>query len=804
MQQLHRSRRSATTHRRPIPTYHADPETGLSSAQVDARMSRGWGNTPGDPPTKRSRTIIRENLLTFFNLIFVTLAVLLVIAGSYKNMLFLVIAGANAAIGIVQQFRAKRAVDQLSLVAERAVSVVRDGALIPVRACALVRDDIVELSLGDQVCADGILRSGELQINESLLTGEADAIVKHPGDRLLSGSFVVAGRGRFQLTQVGADAYAVRLTRAAKEHPVAAPSEMTLALNRLIRWVGIALIPIGLILFWRQYAISGRDYATAVEATVAALIGMIPEGLYLLTSVALAVSALRLARRQVLVQDLNCIETLARVDVLCVDKTGTITEDRLEVTGLTPLPAAAKLPWLPETILGAIYSDIPPENETARALAERFSPRDDAWPCLRRIPFNSQAKWSAAVFDQGTFLVGAPEFILGRHYDELRPMAESLSRQGQRILLLAQYDGSPELGGTLTPEHIQPLALIAMGNRVRPSAPETFRYFAREGVSVRVISGDDPLTVSAVAQRAGIPHADQYINATTLTTDEDIAHAVSCYTVFGRVSPEMKKRLIQALKAQGHTVAMTGDGVNDVLALKEADCSIAMASGAQAASQVSKLVLLDSDFSAMPGVVAEGRRVINNIQRSASLFLVKNIFSFFLAMISLFATFPYPVFPIHLSMISGLTIGVPSFFLALEPNTERVRGAFLPSVFRRAFPGGLTNLTAIVLAVWCFGRFSLPTEQLHTVTAALMTLTGLMFLAVVCQPFSRGRIIVWSLMALACGFCFTFLGRLFEFVPLGTGAMLVLLGVGAVIPVLLVLLRRLFDLGHRLYQRHKG
>ncbi len=786
-----RSRRIPAAVPTPLAPLTVDPLQGLNQEQVDERVRSGWCNDPGESPSKSIWQIIRENLLTFFNFIFLALAALLVIAGSYRNMLFLVIAAANAAIGTIQQLRAKRTIDKLSLVAERPVPVIRSGVLSAIRSHELVRDDIVELSRGDQVCADGILRSGELQVNESLLTGEADAIRKRPGDRLLSGSFVVSGRGRFQLTQVGSDAYAARLAREAKRNPQAAPSEMTRALDRLIRWVGIGLLPIGMILFCRQYTMEGGNYTTAVEATVAALIGMIPEGLYLLTSVALALSAMRLARERVLVQDLKCIETLARVDVLCVDKTGTITEDRLQVDDLIPLPPAETLPWRPEDILSAIYTGTQPENDTARALTQRFS-GGPSWPCLGRVAFNSQAKWSAAIFAQGAFLVGAPEFILGCHYGQLRQQVERHSAQGYRMLLLAQYDGIPELGGDLTPDRVKPLALICLGDCIRPSAPETFRYFAREGVCVRVISGDDPLTVSVVAGQAGIENPEKYINATTLETDEDVARAVETYTVFGRVTPEMKKRLIQALKARGHTVAMTGDGVNDVLALKEADCGIAMASGAQAASQVSKLVLMNDDFSAMPGVVAEGRRVINNIQRSAALFLVKNIFSFFLAMIALFATFPYPVFPIHLSMISGLTIGVPSFFLALEPNTERIRGSFLPGVLRRALPGGLADLVAVLLAVWCFDRFSLPGGQLHTVTAVLMTYTGLLVLAMICRPFSRRRGLVWGLMALSCCFCFAFLGRLFAFAPLGAGAVLVVLGAGAVIPVVLLLLRHFF------------
>lgn len=799
------ARKKQKTHepipRVPLPVIDTDPELGLTQSQVMVRMESGWSNDPGEPPSKTEGQIVKENTVTFFNLIFLILAALLVVAGSYKNMMFLVIAIANTAIGTFQEIRSKRTVDKLTLVAEKPVKTLREGVFLGIRPNLLVRDDIIELAAGDQICADGVVRTGELQVNESLITGEADAIIKGPGDELKSGSFVVAGRGRAQLTQVGPDAYAAKLSVAAKENVHATQSEMMRSLDALIRVVGFALIPVGCILFYRQYAMLSMNFQTSVETTVAALIGMIPEGLYLLTSVAMAVSAMKLAQQKVLVQDMNCIETLARVDVLCVDKTGTITESKMEVQDVVPLDPETDSPEYLEALLAALYTGTEPENDTGRAMAEAFA-RDRAWSCTGRIPFNSQTKWSAAQFGkEGWFAVGAPEFILGEKYETIRASVDPWSSLGCRVLLVAAYEGQPEANVALTPASVRPMALVVLSNRIRASAPATFHYFAQEGVSIRVISGDNPMTVSEVARRAGIAGAERYVDASTLRTEEDFARAARDYIVFGRVTPDNKKKLIQALKKAGHTVAMTGDGVNDVLALREADCGIAMASGSQAASQVAQLVLLKSDFAAMPSVVGEGRRVINNIQRAAALFLVKNIFSFLLALISMFATFPYPIMPLHLSMISGLTIGVPSFFLALEGNRERVKGRFMTGVLRKAFPGGLTNLIVVLMGVGFLLVFDLPIEQLYTVSAALMSLTGLLVLYQVCKPFTRQRQVLWALMAAACTFCFFFLSDLFEFVRLDLEMIIVLAAVFLMTPTVFFGLQRIFDWGDILYDK---
>ena len=781
--------------RQPVEEKAPDPQQGLTSGEAQLRLSCGWGNKVTDKATRTEGQIILQNSITFFNLVFIVLAVFLLLAdSSVKNMTFLVVVIVNTVIGCVQEIRAKRAVDKLTLVAAQTLQTIRDGISVPVRSDLLVRDDIVEFSSGDQICADGVLRIGTLQVNESLITGEADAIVKNPGDTLRSGSFVVAGRGRAQLTAVGDDAFAARLAAEAKADPKAAKSEMMRSLDKLIRVVGIALIPLGCVLFHQEYRVLQLGLQKSAEATVAALVGMIPEGLYLLTSIAMAASALKLTRQRVLVQDMNCIETLARVDVLCVDKTGTITEPVMEVENILPL--TEDTPEYLEAVMTAMYGSTEQENDTGRALQEMFRGQSP-WECTQYMPFTSETKWSCSVFrETGAFMTGAPEFIMGSRYGELEQTVSNWSSQGYRVLLVARYEGIPS-AGALVPTQVTPLALVLLTNRIRPEAPETFAYFARQGVRIKVISGDNPVTVSNVAIRAGIAGGEKYTDAGNLETEEDFLRAVEEYTVFGRVTPEKKRALIRALKKQRHTVAMTGDGVNDVLAMKEADCAIAMASGAQAASQVARLVLLDSDFSAMPGIVGEGRRVINNIQRAATLFLVKNIFSLALSLISLFTNWPYPFAPLHLTMISALTIGVPSFFLAMEPNYERVQGRFLAGVLRRAFPGGLTNIFVILAAQAFMDVFDLPLAQISTVCTAILAVVGLLVLFQVCKPFDKFRRLIWGAMTLALLGCFTLLGSLFELRTGDVETQLVMATLLIMTPTVFFAMQRVFDWGDK-------
>lgn len=785
--------KEALPRQRIIPVVNPDPNEGLSPQQLKERQDNGLTNATPNSNTKSQSQIIKENVFTFFNLIFLVLGAALFLVGSFKNTMFLLVAAANTGIGIFQELRAKRAVDKLTLVSAGHVAVIRSGERFPVRTDRLVRDDIVEFVAGDQICADAVVCSGQMQVNESLLTGEADAVLKNIGDELKSGSFVVSGKCRARLTHVGAESYAAKLAAEARRNVRSTKSEMMQSLTRLITVVGIVLVPLGILLFlWHFLPIfQGLPLRESVEATVPALVGMIPEGLYLLTSVAIAVSCIKLSGQHVLVQDMNCIETLAHADVLCVDKTGTITEAKMEVTDIFPLDSERFSYETIEEILAAFYGGEEPDNETARAMTAQFA-RPSTWSALRRIPFSSSTKWAAADFgENGRYLVGAPEFLLGERYDTVRENAEAWSARGCRTLLLAAYDS--ELEDTLRHELVTPIALIYLTNRLRPDARETFRYFAEQGVSVRVISGDNPLTVSEVAVSAGIENAERYVDARTLTTPHDYDDAVRKYTVFGRVTPEQKRYLVGALKKQGHTVAMTGDGVNDVLALKDADCGIAMASGSQAASQVAQIVLLKSQFSDMPAIVAEGRRVINNIQRASVLFLVKNIFSFVFTILVMVIGVSYPLQAIQLSLISTLTIGIPSFFLALEPNYSRVEGRFMRNVIRRSLPGGLTNVVLVLLAsAFCF-TFGIPESSLNTLAVWSLSTVGLLTLYHISKPFTRLRMAVLTTVSLAMLFCLTVIPSFFELPSLNSKSLLTLIMLMLACPTVMNFFLRVFD-----------
>lgn len=780
--------------------------TGLSSAEVAARQQQGKTNRPPKSPTKTVGQIVRDNVCSYFNLVFVVLACMLASVGSWLNMGFLGVVFWNTLIGVVQQLRAKKTIDQLTLVSARKVRCLRDGTWTSCLSEDLVQDDVVAFGAGDQIIADAVVLEGSVQVNESLITGEARAVPKAPGGELRSGSFLMAGHCTARLTRVGAESYANRLTAAAQAdgHKVA-KGEMMRSLDKLIQAIGLGLIPVGAALFWKQHWVMAMDLRSSVESMVAALIGMIPEGLYLLTSVALAIGMLRLARRRVLTQDMNCIETLARVDVLCVDKTGTITESVMEADAPIPL-ADGPL----EDILHSYYGAEEPDNDTGRALKARFGQGSGGWPVTGQIPFNTAYKYSAKSFGtHGVYVVGAPNVVAGTRSGEFRSQLTPLLAQGRRVLLLARYDGSlPDPPETLDPERLTFLALLPLQNRIRSSAPKTFAYFAEQGVAIKVISGDDPQAVSHVAAQAGIAGAQRWVDAATLPDDQALAQAAADCTVFGRVTPEQKRKLVHALQKQGHTVAMTGDGVNDVLALKDADCGIAMASGAQAASQVAQLVLLDSDFAALPNVVAEGRRVINNIQRSASLFLVKNIFSLLLSLVTLCLPLAYPFQPLQLSLISAVTIGLPSFVLALEPNYELVRGKFMHNVLHAALPGGLTDFLLVFCAQGFAYAFDLSADALGTISTLLVLETGLIVLFGVCHPFTPVRWALWgSCTILGLGGAVLFAPWL-ELIPLDLGATLVLAVLAAlVLPVLHTVtgvVDRLWEAGRRLLREKKS
>ena len=745
-----------------MPSYH-----GLTAAEVETRRAAGQTNQPPRSQTKTTGEIVRDNICTYFNLVFLVLAVMLALVGSWLNMGFLGIVFWNTLIGIVQQLRAKKTIDELTLVSARRVRCLRDGQWCEVLSDDLVRDDVVEFGAGDQIVADAVVLGGSAQANESLITGEARAVPKEAGGELRSGSFLMAGRCTARLTHVGADSYASKLTAEAQAngHRVAR-GEMMRSLDRLIKFIGIALIPIGAVLIWKQHWVLELTMKETVNATVAALIGMIPEGLYLLTSVALAVSMMRLARRRVLTRDMNCIETLARVDTLCVDKTGTITESAMQADD--PLPLAENAPL--DEILHAFYAGEQPDNDTGRALTDRFGQGGAGWLAVRTVPFNTAYKYSAKDFGaQGCYVVGAPDILAGTRAGELTDALSPLLAQGRRVLLLAKYNAAlPDPPAALDAAQLEFLALLPLQNRIRENAPKTFRFFAEQGVDVKVISGDDPQAVSHVAAGAGIAGAEHWVDAATLRSENELAEAAERCTVFGRVTPEQKRQLVHALQKRGHTVAMTGDGVNDVLALKDADCGIAMASGAQAASQVAQLVLLDSDFAALPSVVAEGRRVINNIQRAAALYLVKNIFSFLLSLFSVVLMITYPMEPSQISLISMFTIGVPGFFLAFQPNKERIQGHFLSNVFLKALPAGLTDVL-MVGALVVFGKsFDVNTTDISTAATMLLLIVGFIILFNICKPVNIFRGVVWGGCLTGCILCIIFLPKLFAITGMST------------------------------------
>ena len=791
-----REERTARSSREPERIF-PDPKTGLTAAQAAELLEQGLGNEAVASNAKTTGQIIRENTLTFFNLVFVVLAVMLVISGHFRDMMFLGIAVVNSVIGIIQQLRSRATLEKLTLLSESRVKVVRDGQLGTVPVHRLVREDIVELGAGDQIPADGPVMSGQVTVNEALITGEADPIIKDVGDELLSGSFVVSGKCRARLDRVGSASYASRLSLEAKADQGVGRSEMMKSLDKLIRFIGFALIPIGAALFYNEIAVQGNTFTDAVPAVVALLIGMIPEGLYLLTSVALAVSVMRLAQGRTLVHEMAAVETLARVDVLCVDKTGTITQPEMAVREVVPLDEERYPAGRVEEIFNAYYRAIDADNDTARAMAERFS-KPSLWMAERTVPFTSAHKWSAVVFKTyGAYAVGAPEFIMGPRYADLEHMVAPYQREGCRVLLLAKCANAPTMEGGLTGA-VEPVALAVINNPIREEAPKTFQYFAQQGVAVKVISGDNPSTVSAVAVQAGVKDAERYVDAATLKEAADYDRAVREYSVFGRVTPDQKRKLVKALQRGGHTVAMTGDGVNDVLALKDADCGIAMASGAEAAAQVAQVVLLDSNFAAMPQVVQEGRRVINNIQRAAALYLVKNIMSLFLSLINLVAGFPSPFIPIQLTLISALTIGAPSFVLALEPNHEIVKGRFMTNVLRRALPGGLTNVLLIVGIQLFTLAFDFERVTLSTLATVIMGEVGLLVLYYISKPLDWKRWTLLGVMSAAFVVAVLGFGDFFQLSPLDFQAGLVIVVFLMLTPSVIYVLERGMELAELL------
>ena len=729
---------------------------GLSSAEVEERVKKGLVNGDMNIKTKSVKQIIFENTLTFFNFLNIALAVLVIVFGELKNAMFAMVIVCNTAIGIIQEIRSKRIIDRLTLISAPKAVAVRDGGEKEIATSEIVLDDLLVFRAGSQISADCDVVSGECEVNESLITGESDPVYKKEGEKLLSGSFIVSGEVKAVASAIGADSFANKITGGAKYFKKT-ESKMMNAINKVLKVISICIIPMMAILIYDGIFVTDQGLSRAVTSTVAAVIGMIPEGLVLLSSVVLAVSSIRLAMNKTLVQDLYCIETLARVDVLCLDKTGTITEGSMQVEEVMALDNASNDEI--DSAMTALMCSLSDGNPTFNAAKERWSGESDM-TAERILPFSSAKKWSGAQFKSVTFIMGAGEFILGADYEKIRETADKFSEGGRRVILLAKSD-KPFREKDL-PESVEPVALIAISDKIRAEAPDTLRYFKEQGVEIKIISGDNPVTVSAVAEKAGVFGAEKYIDASRV---ENIAEVIDDYTVFGRVTPSQKLEIVKALKAKGHTVGMTGDGVNDVLALKEADCSVAMQSGSDAARNVSNLVLLDSNFASMPKVVSEGRRSINNVERSAVLFLSKTVYSFLLAVLFIIIRQPFLFEPIHMTLVNALTIGAPSFLLALQVNKSLIKGSFVSNVMKKAVPNGISVVAAMGGVIILTSILGLSVPEMSTTATIVLAALSFMIVIGCCRPFKAwkaGMVVV--LVAAFVGAALLFSG-FFDIVP---------------------------------------
>ncbi|MGO2645822.1 MAG: cation-translocating P-type ATPase [Lactococcus cremoris] len=731
---------------------------GLTSFEVEERIRQGKINKNIDETDRPVWEIVKRNTFTFFNLIFAVIAILISLVQAWNQLIFLPIIVINTIVGIYQEIKAKRYLDQMTLLHAPQSTVIRNGQQEKIASDDLVEEDIIILKTGNQIVADARIVEGSIFVNESLLTGEADEIEKNVDDKLLSGSFVVSGEAKVILEKVGKDSYISKLTEQAKLVSHGEDSEMLRALNKLLKWVSFIILPIAVILFTQNYFVNHNTLQTSIVAMVAAVIGMIPEGLYLLTTIALTLSSVKLARNQVLLHNMKSIESLARVDVLCVDKTGTITEPRMSVEQVFVSPSSEMNEQKFMGVLSNYISANTDDNDTMKAIREFMLAKGDLQNQMtgvkKIIPFSSKVKYSAVCFENESYLLGAPEIVLGKNYEKISSEINHLLKEGFRVLVLARTE---EKNYEQLNLGTQALGYVVLANPIRENARETFNYFAQQGVNIKVISGDNPQTVSAVAKRAGIMGAEHFIDANLLKTEEDLDQAIESYTVFGRVTPDQKRRLVQALKRKGHTVAMTGDGVNDILAMKSADCSIAMASGSDAATQVAQVVLLDSDFGHMTQVVTEGRRVVNNVQRSAILFLVKNLFSIILAIISAIFVFTYPLQASQLSLISLFTIGIPGFLLSLEENDKRIEKDFIKNVILKALPASLTEITAVLGVVIAGAAFKLTASEISTSAVILLAVVGFMILTKSSAPLNRFKmgIIIFNIVGIILsGFIF--------------------------------------------------
>ena len=750
----------------PVERFSPDINFGLSNEQIKSRIEDNLVNYDTSVPTKSFKQIIFDNFFTLFNIMNVILAALVFLVGSYKNMLFFFIVIINTAISTIQEIHSKKVVDKLSIIAQSKSKVIRNGKKENISMNELVLDDIIELSNGNQIITDCIIQKGEVLVNESYITGEPNSITKKTGDMILSGSFIVSGKCVAKVEHIAEDNYTCKISNSAK-YVKKVNSEIMNSLKKIIKFLTFAIMPIGLSLFASQYYFQAIPFKDAIVQTVAAVIGMIPEGLVLLTSTVLAVSIIRLSKSRVLVQDLYCIETLARVDTLCLDKTGTLTTGKLEVKDLISFDNTSKEEL--KNILANISNFSEDENETILSIKNKYNKISQEFIPTNIISFSSDKKWSGIHFkDNGSYIIGAPNFILDHSDENIKTLINNYSKD-YRVLLIAH--STNDFDNKNLPATIEPLGLILILDTIRKNAKQTLNYFKKQKVDIKIISGDNPITVSQIAKHIGVDNYNKYIDLSTLDQSVDFKDIVNEYTIFGRVSPTQKKSLVNALQQNGKTVAMTGDGVNDVLALKEADCSIAMANGSDATKNISQLVLLNSDFSSMPKVVAEGRRTINNIERSASLFLVKTIYSLLLALMVLLMKDEYPFIPIQLSLIGVLTIGIPSFMLALEPNKERICGNFLKNIIKRALPTGLLVVVMIfILNILC--KLNIISENKlssYCVLSTGMCGLGLLFTFIKSRkseetklPFSIYRLTLAIVMASLFVLVITYFGNFFN------------------------------------------
>ena len=748
--------------------YQPNPKIGLSKEQVEKRKQEDLWNKDTSVPTKSIKRILYDNFFTLFNFLNLFLAIAIFITGSYKNMLFLFIVIFNTAISTIQEIHSKRIVDKLAVMATSKAKVIREGKKEEISIHEIVLDDIIEFHTGNQIPTDSILLEGEVLVNESFITGEPDTIEKKAGDMLMSGSYIVSGKCIAKVEHIGEDNFTSQISSGAK-YVKKINSEIMSSLQKIIKILTFIIIPIGIALFYSQFHVQGATWQTAVVKTVAAVIGMIPEGLVLLTSTVLAVSVIRLSRSKVLVQELYCIETLARVDTLCLDKTGTLTEGNMEVRKYIPLNKDKKEM---ANILANIAKASEDENSTIEAIRNSFTQIGQEFQAIKKVAFSSKEKWSGIQFkEQGTYIIGAPEIVLKENYKKYEKEIQEYAKD-YRVLVLAH--SHQKLEKQKLPQTLDLVGYILILDKIRKEAKQTLEYFEKQGVNIKIISGDNPVTVSKIAKQVGVKDFDKYIDMSTVS-EKKIEEVANQYTIFGRVSPMQKKQLVVAMQKQGKTVAMTGDGVNDVLALKTADCSIAMANGSDATKSVSQLILLDSNFASMPKVVAEGRRTINNIQRSASLFLVKTIYSTILAIMFLIMGDSYPFIPIQLSLISVVTIGIPSFILALEPNKEKIQGHFMQNVIAKAIPTGLTvaiNIFAInSLHEWGI----IPTAYYSSLCVISTGICGIILLFTLAKtrkseesklPFSIFRLSLVIILTIIFILGLTILDGLFNIAPL--------------------------------------